>query len=160
MLTFYRILSYLLLPVALLLGLATLAGLVMALGNFSVLLSVFACGASTIYIIASFLFLQRVVEAKRVVRHSLRDWVRANGFVAMGFGALLIVQSYMFLTNPEFMKQVMEQVATMQQAAVPPAAVMQSMKAALVIMQVVGILMLVHIAMSFRLLRQYASHFD
>jgi hypothetical protein len=58
------------------------------------------------------------------------------------------------------MKQVMEQVATMQQTSVPPAAVMQSMKAALVIMQVVGILMLVHIAMSFRLLRQYASHFD
>jgi uncharacterized membrane protein len=93
MLTFYRILSYLLLPVAMILGLATLAGLLMALGNVSVLLSVFACGASTIYIIASFMFLQRVIEAKRVVRYSMRDWVRANGFVAMGFGALLIVQS-------------------------------------------------------------------
>lgn len=160
MLTFYRILSYLLLPVALLLGLATLAGLLMALGNFSILLSVFACGASTIYIIASFMFLQRVVEAKRVVKHSLRDWVRANGFVAMGFGVLLIVQSIMFLTNPEFMKQVMEQVATMQQSAVPPASVMQSMKVALVIMQGIGIILLLHIAMTFRLLRQYASYFD
>jgi hypothetical protein len=160
MLTFYRILSYLLLPVALILGLATLAGLLMALGNLSVLLSVFACGASTIYIIVSFMFLQRVIEAKRVVRHSLRDWVRANGFVAMGFGALLIVQSYMFLTNPAFMKQVMEQVATMQQSAVPPAAVMQSMKAVLWIMQAIGILLLVHISLSFRLLRKYASYFD
>lgn len=160
MLIVYRILSYLLLPVAMLLGLATLAGLLMALRNFSILLSVFACGATTIYIIASFMFLQRVIEAKRMVRHSLRDWVRANGFVAMGFGALMLVQSYLFLTNPDLMKQVLEQVASMQQAALPPAAVMQSMKAALVIMQVVGIAILVHIGITFRLLRHYAAQFD
>jgi hypothetical protein len=66
----------------------------------------------------------------------------------------------MFLTNPEFMKQVMQQVATMQQAAAPPAAVMQSMKAALVVMQVVGFVLLVHIGISFRLLRQYVAHFE
>lgn len=160
MLTFYRILSYLLLPVAILLGIGTLFGMLMALGNFSILLSVFACGATTIYIIASFMFLQRVVEAKRTVRHSLRDWVRANAFVAMFFSALLLVQSYMFLTNPELMKQVLEQVASMQQAALPAESVMKSMKAALVILQVVAVVLILHIGMSFRLLRQYAAHFE
>lgn len=159
MLTFYRILSYVLLPVALLLGLATLAGLLLALGNISVLLSVFACGATTIYIIASFLFLQRVIEGRQTVKHSLRDWVRANAFVAVFFSVLIVLQSILFLANPALMQQAMEQVATMQQTPLPPAAVQQSMKAALFIMQIVGLTLLIHIRLTFKLLKLHAGYF-
>ena len=160
MLLAFRILSYILLPVALLLGMATLAGLLMALSNWSILLSVFGSGATTIYIITSFMFLQRVIEAKRTVRHSLRDWVRANAFVAMFFSSLLLVQSYMFLTNPAFVQELMAQVSTMQGVSMPAEVFTQSMKVALWLMMAVAALLLTHISLCFRLLRQYAAHFE
>jgi hypothetical protein len=159
MLTVYRILSYLLLPVAALFGLATLVGLLLALGNFSVLLSVFACGATTIYIIASFMFLQRVVESKQTVKRSLRDWVRANAFVAVFFSVLMVVQSVVLLAKPELMQAGVQQMAQMQQMPMPPETIMKTMKGTMLAMQAIGIVLLVHIGMGFRLLRLHQSQF-
>ena len=159
MLTVYRILSYLLLPVAALLGLATLAGLFIALGNVSALLSVFACGATTIYIIASFMFLQRVVEGRQTVKRSLRDWVRANAFVAVFFSVLLVLQSVIVLAKPELMRDAVQQMAQMQQLPMPPETIMKTMKGTVLAMQAIGIVLLVHIGMCFKLLRTHSGQF-
>jgi hypothetical protein len=159
MLGFYRILSYLLLPVALFMGIVSLVGLLMAFGNLPLLLPVFLTACTTIYIVAAFMFLQKGIEAGKPCKPSLRDWIRANAFVCLFFCFSLILQSFYLLRQPQLIGEMLEKAAAMQGAALPADQMLKYMKGVLIFMLVLGIAMIVHIVMSFRLLRSYAVVF-
>ena len=72
-LNIYRIVSYLLLPVGALLGLATLEALFVALGNMAMLLSLFLTGATVIYIFSTFVFLKKGIDKGAVSKKFLKD---------------------------------------------------------------------------------------
>lgn len=72
----YRILSYFLLIIAAILGIAALFALLIALSNPALLLSVFVIVAVVIYSVASFLFLLNGIDGKRQLQTKLRDWIK------------------------------------------------------------------------------------
>jgi hypothetical protein len=165
MIQFYRLLSYLLLPVAILFSFFALAMLVMALGNLAALLPLFLVAATVIYIITSFMFMQRGVLGGQPLKHSLRDWVKVNAYVALFFAISSLSQTVAFLGNPQLLEQVLDQakgmVATMQQAnpgvKMPDMATV--MKGVLWLMAIISTVLLAHIFMGLTLLRRYANLF-
>jgi hypothetical protein len=139
--------------------------LMMALGNVAALLPLFLVASTVIYIVTSFMFLQRGVLGGQPLKHSLRDWVKVNAYVALFFAISSLSQSVAFLSNPQLMEQVLEQAksmaATMQQAnpAVKMPDMASVMKGVLLLMTVISAILFAHIIMGLRLLRQYASLF-
>lgn len=160
-LLFYRIASYLLLPIAALMAFATLMLLLMALGNFAMLFSVFVAGSTVIYIFASFAFLQKI-DRKIPCKPSLKDWIKVNGFVALFFVAQLLVSVIFSITNPALTNQAIESMMATQGKnlqGVDTAMMQKVMKGMFYFMGAFGLVLLFHIFVSFRLLKQYAVLF-
>lgn len=165
MITFvYRLLTYALLPVAALLGLGALMFLMMALAQPALLLPVFTTAATVIYIVASLIFLQTAIVGNKACKKSLRDWIRVNAFVAIVVAIGSLMQGITLLREPAVVKEMVDQYNTMaaQSATDAPlpfdmAAVMRGV--AWFVMGFASVL-ITHILLGFRLLKQYAGYFS
>lgn len=161
-LTPYRILTYVFLPIGVLLGLGTLMALVMAMGNLALLFSVFITGGTVIYIFSSFIFMQTGILKNEPCKPGLKDWIKVNGYVAMFFAVLGLLQGGIILTNPEAQEKMMAAVIEMQKGSLPEGSaglMTKIFKAVLYFMVVFSGLLVFHIFSSFRLLRQHADLF-
>ena len=161
-LNIYRIVSYLLLPVGVLLGLATLVALFVALGNIAMLLSLFLTGATVIYIFSSFVFLKKGIEKGVVSKKFLKDLIKVNAYVTLFFAIMGVMQGIMVLLNPAATKLLIENMLAMQPEstqALGAEKLMQVMKAVLYFMIVLGTLLLFHIGSTFKYLKQYPALF-
>ncbi len=78
----YRILSYILMPIALLFAFIDTAFLITALANLGVLIFVFAIACLVIYTFASFSFLKRGIEKEQHQSAKLKDWIKVNAYVS------------------------------------------------------------------------------
>lgn len=158
MLTLYRILTYLLLPLAAILGFLTIITLFASYANPAGLLPAFLCGATVIYLISSFNFLHRSVVGGRPNKPSLYDWIRVNGFVALALGAIFIFQSIYFRYNTDLQDQLeaqmKEMAATMPDQKLPD--LNRIIRAVLNFMLASGSVLVAHILLTFRYLK---SHF-
>jgi len=161
-LTIYRLVSYALLPVAVVLGLATVVALFFALGNLAMLFSVFLTGATVIYIFSSFIFLQRGIGKKIACKQSLKDLIKVNAYVALFFSILGLMQGIMILLNPEASKLFLDNMMAMQANnthAPDTASLMKVVKVVLYFMIALSSLLLFHLGATFRYLRQYQDIF-
>lgn len=161
MLTGYRILTYILLPFGAIIGLLALISLTAALGNIAALLPAFVCGATVIYLVSSFNFLHRGIMYRQPQKPTLYDWIRVNGFVALFLGSLFIFQSFYFRGNNELSETVQAQVDAMakemQTKEVPDVA--KIIRWVLNFMLGSGIILVIHISMTFLLLKKYYGIF-
>jgi|GEM_PF-217292 len=156
----YRILSFILLPIAALMGIVTLIALLAALVNPPLLLGVFLLSSVVIYVISSFIFLQKGIDNKQMCRHSLRDWIRVNAFVTIVFCALAFLNTATLLTNPKlFMEAVTQGLARQNQALLPEATLIKVMKGVLYFLLAFAGILLVHIVLTFRILKTYRHMF-
>jgi len=160
-LTIYRILTYILLPVAAILGFATLMALLIAIGNFALLLSVFISGATVIYVFSSFVFLQKGITKHLYLKHSLKDLVKVNGYVAIVFSVMGLIQGIAILTTPGLAKTLVENMATMQAATLKTSTneILRMINGVLYFMLAFSALLFVHINFTFRYLKQYGDLF-
>ena len=161
MITLYKVLTYLLLPVGAMLGIMGLLGLLMGLANPVALLPVFLVIATVLYIFSSFRFLTLVVDGRNQASSRLKDWVRVNALVAIVFAMSTLLQSISLSNNPALLNDVLEQTANMRQMPMqlPKETMMKAMKGTLYIMLTISVVLLVHIMMSLRLLQQYKEAF-
>ncbi len=157
----YRILSYVLLVVAAIFGIAALFALLIALSNPALLLSVFVIVAVVIYSIASFLFLINGINGNRQLQPKLRDWIKVNAYVALVFVLMNIFQSVAVLQNPAVLSEAVKQVSDMQQSKSPLSAdfMLRIMKAVVWVLLFYAIILGIHISFTFRYLKQYAHMF-
>jgi hypothetical protein len=157
----YRILSYVLLVVAAIFGIAALFALLIALSNPALLLSVFVIVAVVIYSIASFLFLINGINGNRQLQPKLRDWIKVNAYVALVFVMMNIFQSVAVLQNPSVLSEAVKQVSDMQQSKSPLSAdfMLRIMKAVVWVLLFYAIILGIHISFTFRYLKQYAHLF-
>ena len=161
-LTIYRVISYALLPVGVVLGLATIFALTFALGNLAMLLPVFLTGATVVYIFASFSFLQKGIDRHVVSKHSFKDFIKVNAYVALFFSILGLMQGIMILLNPEASKLLIDNMKTMQPdnaQALDVAKLMKVLKAVLYFMIVLSSLLLFHIWSTFKYFKLYPDLF-
>ncbi len=159
-LTLYRILSYILLLIAFFLGLAVLLTFFVALVNPALLLNVFIAAAVVMYSFSSFLFVVQGIDSQRQLKPGMKDFIRVNAFVAIVFGIWTLFQSIAFISNQAIMNEALQQFPQMNAGKeVSKELIAKVMKATMWFLLIYSILLLTHIQITFRLLKQYASLF-
>ena len=161
MLTVYRIISYFLIIVAGFLGLGVVMILGAAFSNPAVLFSVFLVAGVVLYSFASFQFLSKGIRKGQTMKPGRKDFIKVNAYVALFFGVMNLIQTITLIISPVGLKDVVDQFTTMPSAG-SGFSVEQfytMMKAVLWFLLIYAIALIVHIQLTFRLLRQYASVF-
>ena len=164
MLTLFRILTFILIPIAVLFGFMDVILLFGALANTAFLLGFFILGCFVIYVFASLKFMNTGIDRGAPCKPSLRDWIRVNAFVSiyMSVSTILTCLRYFFEKDDTLKKEFEQMLAT--QANVPkmvnPDLLLTVMKGSLYFMLVVSIVLLVHIIINFRLLKRYKHLFE
>lgn len=158
---FYRILTLVLLPFAALFGFMALMMLFVALANPPMLLPVFVVACVAIYVFASFNFLNKGILQGRQCKTSLKDWIRVNSYVSIVFSIMVLLNLGVSISNPEILTQAVEQAMPMQggQAQFTKQEVLAATKLLMFILGTIAALLLVHIIISLRLLRQFGDRF-
>jgi hypothetical protein len=165
LLTFYRIISFILLPIAGILGFFGLFALISALANPAFLLGVFMLACIVIYTFTSFSFLSKGITRQLPCKPSLRDWIRVNAFVSLAFAVLSLSQGFTYLGNAAMQKQVLDMGMSMAaqssaQASFSRQYLSQIMNGTIYFMIFLATVLFIHIFITFRLLRQYKYLFE
>jgi hypothetical protein len=160
----YRILTYILLPFALLFGVLAVITLFVALANPALFLPVFISAAFAIYWFCSFRFLSQGILRQQSLNPKLRDWLRVNAFVALPFAVMNFMQSFTIISKPSLVSEVVKQMLEMQQRmSIPPqpaASYEKMIMAILYVMLVFSLILLVHLMLSFSLVKKYKGIFE
>lgn len=156
-LTIYRIFSYVLITIAILLGLASLFALLIALSNPVLLISVFIIITVVIYSFSSFLFLNNGIDGKRKLKPGMKDLIKVNAYVALVFVIMNIIQFFTVMSNSAVLNDAMNQVKTFQnnQSPLSNDLMIKMMKGIMWFLFLYAVVLGVHISMTFRLLKQY-----
>ncbi len=165
LLSFYRILSFILLPIAALIALFGFFALLAALSNPGFLLGVFMLAGIVIYVFTSYSFLSKGIIAGGRCKPSLRDWIRVNAFVSIAFAVLSFIQGLVFLSDKSFQKQAQDMGMSMaahstHNAPITAEYITQVMRGTIYVMFALAVLLLVHISLTFRLMRQHKEVFE
>ncbi len=163
-LTIFRVLTYILLPIAGVFGLMDIFMLLIALSNIPFLFTVFMIAAFVIYVFASLKFLTKGIDTGRPCKASLRDWIRVNAFVTvfMSVTTLISVGSILMLSDTALHEMALEMKNSIKDAPplLNPAIFVKAIKTAAWFMGALSLLLLVHITMNFRLMKQHRHLFQ
>jgi membrane protease YdiL (CAAX protease family) len=161
-LTIYRIFSYILIIIALFLGLAVVLALFLALANPALLLNVFVAAAVVMYSISSFLFLINGIDGKKNQKLGIKDFIRVNAFVAIVFAVMNIFQASTVIMNPSVLNEAIAKMPNLTTAnqTIPIGLILKVMKAIMWFLLLYSIVLLVHIQLSFRYLKQFVHLFS
>lgn len=163
----YRILTFILLPFALFLIINIAGSLLISLGNPLMLLSNFILACLPIYIFTSSYFLLFGIFKAKNCKSSLKDWIKINSYISIIFSLLMIIGSaaiLLALNNQAMQKELIDKIATQQMSGLPNkmpvAQILQLLKTSVSIMLPFSIILLVHIAFTYRNLKLYKHLFD
>lgn len=163
-LTIYRILSFILVPVACFIALIDLFVLLMGLsGNPAMLFIAFVMACLVIYVFASLRFLLNGIGNQRQCSTSLKDWIKVNAYGTLFIAGMFFLNStgVFFLGDlqlQQMLTDVMEQQPELS-GQISMETMVSMFKTVAVVMFIVSITAIVHVQMSFRLLRKYAYLF-
>ncbi len=163
-LTIFRVLTFILLPIAAMFGFIDVIFILSALANPALLLIAFILAAFVIYTFASLKFLSRSLDTGRPSSPSLRDWIRVNAFVSLFMGIMFLLNSLtVFFSNDITLRQYISQFMESQPkvpSMLTPALFLTMMKIMAYFMFFLSIVLLIHIRLNFRIMRKYAYLFD
>lgn len=158
----YRILTFILLPFATLFGFESLFSILAGMGNPLVLLSGAILACVVIYIFSSALFYYKGILKAGSCKYTLKDWIKVNAVVSIIFASLAIFSclSILFiLNNKELLKLFMGMAQTNQSVGLQPglseAGIRAVMKNAIMLMLPFSVILLIHIILTFRLMKLY-----
>lgn len=153
----YRILGFLLIPVAVLFSICVLILIRAAFTNLAVLFPLFLITCIAIYSFASLNFLIKGIDGKKYMSRSSRELLRINAFVSILFALLMISQCIIFIMHPEIMHDLVQQAK--QNAAsglkVDDATLGNYLRITSYFFLVYAIVLSVHILLSFQYMKQY-----
>lgn len=161
--TLFRILSFILLPIALFFIVMDFIAIIMALGNPSLLFPVFLLTGMIIYVLMSFYFLLMGLNRKQVLGASVKDWIKVNAYVTLflGFQFMLVSVSIFYMGSAS-----LQEFADKALAAQPnmPSQMnsglfLKMLKGMAYFFFFLSLSLLVHISICFKLLKEYAHLF-
>ncbi len=162
-LTIFRILSFILIPIAAFFALLDIFMLINALVNPAFFLIVFMVACFVIYTFASLRFLTQHIDTGRPSKPSLKDWIKVNAYISLFIGTMILMNSISILASSDSsLRQIVGQMLETQPnvpALLTPEFFMKAMKIAAYFMLFMGIILVYHIFLNFRLLKQYAHLF-
>ncbi len=160
----FRILTFILLPIATLFGVISLMMFLTALANPAMLLPVFMLVSFVIYVFASLRFLTKAIDVEQPVKSSLRDWIRVNAAVSGFLGLMLLLNTLtLFFMSDILLREALTTILDKQPNV--PAALnldlfIRIMKIAAWFMLFFAILLLSHIFLNLRMLKTYKYLFQ
>ena len=164
LLSVFRILTFILLPIATIFGFMALLFLLTALANPAFLLIVFLFSCMVIYSFASLSFLSKGIETGRPCKPSLRDWIRVNAYVCIFIGVLFLMNSLsVFLMSQVSLRQIVVQMLETQPnipATLNPDFFLRILKLVSGFMLFVSVILLAHIFINFKMLKRYNHIFS
>jgi hypothetical protein len=163
-LSFYRVFTYILVPFASILGIMDLFMIPSALGSPSLLFSVFLLAAFCIYVFASLIFLVRHIDLNKHAKHSLKDWLKVNAYASVFLGVQFLVSAVSIFYMPEqdlseYIDKFLGSQPNMP-STINTALFIKIMHGAAYFLFFFSFLLLVHVTMGFRLLKQYEYLFS
>jgi hypothetical protein len=163
MILLYRILTYVLLPFACFFSLIAVVTFFVALANPALFIRVFMVAAFCIYFFCTFRFLHTGILEQQPLKTKLRDWIKVNAYVALPFGILEFMQSSTIIGKPELLADAVAQLVEMQQRMGLPAQSTAGFDKLLIafvyIVLVFALVLLVHIMLTFSLVKKYQHFF-
>ena len=163
LLVYYRVVSYVLVGIAVLFSFFDLVFLLMAFAQPSVFLVVFIVTGVIIYSFASFSFLINGIQYGRQCKPSSKDWIKVNAYVSIAFGAVSLMQGIALLSDPSKMTIVIKQMYQMQgQVKMPGVSdqeLMATIKGILYVYMSYSLVLLLHVYTTLRYIKEYAHLF-
>ena len=156
-LTIYRVLTFLLIPVAVLFGVCILILISAAVANPAILIPLFLMACITIYTFAALSFLIKGVDGQKQLKNTLRELLRVNAFISIAFALLLISECIILITHPEMTQSLMQQAKqnTNTELKLDDAAISYYMRITSYFFLVYALVLSVHILLSFQYMKQY-----
>ena len=109
-LTIYRLLSFLLAPIAILFSISALLLIGTALSNPAMLFPLFLSICIAIYSFASLHFLIKGIDGRKYLGRSSKDWLKVNAYACIIFALIIISEFVVFMLHPEILQQIITQV--------------------------------------------------
>jgi hypothetical protein len=159
----YRVLSIILIPIAMVLGFMDIILLMMGFSaNPAILFVAFAIACLVIYAIASIRFLIVVVGGEKNCKKSLKDWIKVNAYGTLFIAGMFLLNAIGSALMSEPNLRVILNELMLQQpefAAYGNIDLMLSMfRIVTVTMFVISVVTIGHVAITFNLLKKY-DHF-
>lgn len=160
----YTILSYVLIPIAIFFGSLDILILFTSLANPSALIMVFIIACLVIYTFSSYKFLKAGLEREIVQPIKLKDWIKVNAYVSFFLCSLFFVNSISILisTNAVLLKFIDE--FLQQQPNMPKeitnALVLSLLRGVSVFLLITGLVGIIHIRTTLRLVKQNGHLFE
>ncbi|MEI8098407.1 MAG: hypothetical protein WCG74_06205 [Sediminibacterium sp.] len=162
-LTIFKILTFILVPFAILFGLMDIILLLSALANPTFLFAVFLVGGFCIYVFASLFFITKHVKHNMPAPASTKDWIRVNAFVSLFFSFMFLMNSLsMFYMGDAELKNIIDKFLDTQSklpAEFTPALFVKLMRSISYFFFFFSLILLAHLSICFKLLKQYAYLF-
>ncbi len=160
----YIVLSYSLLPIALLFGLMDFVLLISALVNPGALILVFAMACIVIYSFTSFKFLKSGIEREHTQSTKLKDWIKVNAYVSLFMFGLIFLNAVSILISNDVTLIGFVDEFLAQQSGLPPEFnsqfVLKIMRTTSYFMFVIGAVGILHIRMTLKLVKEYNYLFE
>ncbi|HVX49430.1 MAG TPA: hypothetical protein VHB48_04705 [Chitinophagaceae bacterium] len=160
---FYRLITFILLPIAGYIALNLLFILPSALANPSLLLPVFIYFAVAMYTFASFIFFVKGVQAGKPMKASLKDWIKVNAYVSIIFALFAILATLTYLGSPQLQKIVADNFdkfkTAMGQQSIDESKFLLFLKRSLIFLAVYSAVLVTHIIITLRIIKKYAGLF-
>ncbi|MEP6512750.1 MAG: hypothetical protein ABJA79_02690 [Parafilimonas sp.] len=156
----YRILSFILIPPAILFSIMVLIFIAAAFANPAMLLPLFMIACIAIYTFTSFNFLMRGIDNGKKLPPSSRDWIKVNAIVSVIFCLLMLSSSFQINTELKLLQDMFKETRKQSDSIkISEAEFAGYLKNMLIIFLVYSALLLLHTILTFRLLKQYREIF-
>ena len=160
----YTVLSYILIPIALFFAFMDIVLLFSSLANPSALIMVFILACLVIYTFASFKFLKAGIEKEIAQSSKLKDWIKVNAYVSFFLCSLFFINAISILISSDVLLLKFIDEFLQSQPGMPKeltsALMLSLLKGVSVFLLITGIVGLIHIRTSLRLLKQYEYLFE
>ena len=156
-LNIYRILSFLLLPIAIIFSISFLLFIRAAFSNPAMLFPLFLIACVVIYSFASLNFLIRGIDGKKYLGRSSKEWLKVNAVVSAIFALLMISQCIVFLMHPEMLQDLVAQAKQNAGAdlKISNAAMENYLRVTSYFFLVYAVVLFIHIIMSFQYIKLF-----
>ncbi len=159
----YKVLSYILIVIAFIIGFFDVLFLMASFLNPSLLLYVFVLLCFVIYTFSSYKFYNLCILKPQEIKKSLKDWIKANAIVSLIFCSLMCLNGItILLSNNAFLTKYIND-TLLNQPEVPKeitaAYILKIFKIIAFIFLLIGSTGLLHIIMTFRLLKKNSTLF-
>lgn len=160
----YKVLTFILIPIALFFGFLDILFLMSALANPSALIFVFIIACLVIYTFTSFKFYRLGVQREQPLTKGLKDLIKVNAIVSIFLCSMFCLNAIGVLvsSNTTLLKYINE--SLMQQAGLPKeisaSLILTMLKAISVLFLITGAVGIIHIRITLRLVKQYDYLFE